>query len=368
VDSFPLTKYLVDHSRQLINQLIRHHLRDPKTAIFLLKRAHILHKAGKIRLASQKKGVQIPAFLIASIANRCNLNCLGCYARATGICDEDKSRRILAKDEWENIFHQAGALGISFCLLAGGEPLLRPDVLEAACQAKELVYPIFTNGTLFTKKAISLLQKNPHLIPIISMEGAPESTDERRGIGMGIIINEAMKSLKKAGIMMGVSITVTTKNMDHVLTDDFMDYLDKSGVQLVFLIEYVPMEQADHPLAFTPESRVQLLSKSQQLKHNHPRIALLSFPGDEVHLGGCLAAGRGFFHINPYGDAEACPFAPYSDRNLRNHSLYEVLSSPFFQALREEGLVGGEHDGGCSLFEHDQEVKAILASIQSSSK
>ena len=89
-------------------------------------------------------------------------------------------------------------------------------------------------------------------------------------------------------------------------------------------------------------------------------MMFLSFPGDEKFMGGCLAAGRGFFHINPQGEAEACPFSPYSDRNLKEHSLLEVLRSPFFAKLREAELVGGEHTGGCALFERDDEVRKLL--------
>ena len=89
-------------------------------------------------------------------------------------------------------------------------------------------------------------------------------------------------------------------------------------------------------------------------------MIFLSFPGDEKHMGGCLAAGRGFFHINAYGAAEACPFSPYSDRSLREHTLLEVLDSPFFARLQQESLVGGEHDGGCALFQKRAQVQALL--------
>lgn len=363
MDSFPLTTYLIQHSKQLLNQLFWQHLCRPKTALFLYKRASLLKKAGRLRLDYQQQGISIPTFLIASIANRCNLNCLGCYARATGICDDIPEKTPLSDTEWEDLFHQAASLGISFCLLAGGEPLLRQDVLQAACRTKEMIFPVFTNGTLFTKKTCDLFKENPHLIPIISLEGSLESTDLRRGKGIGLLVKDTMKAMKAAQLLMGVSITVTTKNMDQVFADSFLDSLADSGVRLLFLIEYVPIGEGDHQLAFTPDNRGKLLEKCLQAKKSQRRMPILTFPGDEINLGGCLAAGRGFFHINPYGDAEACPFAPYSDRNLREHSLLEVISSPFFHALRKAGLVGGEHDGGCSLFAHSQEVQAILASL-----
>ena len=50
-------------------------------------------------------------------------------------------------------------------------------------------------------------------------------------------------------------------------------------------------------------------------------IVLLCFPGDELSMGGCMAAGREFFHINSHGDAKPCPFSPYSDINVKDTSL-----------------------------------------------
>ena len=89
-------------------------------------------------------------------------------------------------------------------------------------------------------------------------------------------------------------------------------------------------------------------------------MLLISFPGDELRTDGCLAAGRGFFHINPQGGAEPRPFSPESDANLRNMSLRDALNSPLFRMLRAGGLLTGAHDGGCVLFEKRREVEAIL--------
>ena len=89
-------------------------------------------------------------------------------------------------------------------------------------------------------------------------------------------------------------------------------------------------------------------------------MVFISFPGDEKSSGGCLAAGRGFFHINAFGGAEPCPFSPYSDTSLKNISLKDALNSPLFLKLRENGNLEKEHIGGCVLFEQEQEVKKLL--------
>ena len=89
-------------------------------------------------------------------------------------------------------------------------------------------------------------------------------------------------------------------------------------------------------------------------------MLFLSFPGDEKASGGCLAAGRGFFHINSHGGAEPCPASPYSDINVRDTSLIEALNSKLFKSLRDGGILLDNHDGGCVLFEHQKEVEKLL--------
>ena len=60
--------------------------------------------------------------MIASITNRCNLKCRGCYARVR----KHTGRPELTDEQWAGLFAQAKELGVSVIMLAGGEPLLRP--------------------------------------------------------------------------------------------------------------------------------------------------------------------------------------------------------------------------------------------------
>lgn len=92
----------------------------------------------------------------------------------------------------------------------------------------------------------------------------------------------------------------------------------------------------------------------------HEDLVFVSFPGDEKSSGGCIAAGRGFFHINSHGGAEPCPFSPYSDINVRDTSVREALKSKLFTVLREGDYLKDDHDGGCVLFEKQGEVERIL--------
>ena len=97
------------------------------------------------------------------------------------------------------------------------------------------------------------------------------------------------------------------------------------------------------------------------LREVFPDTILLSFPGDERADGGCMAAGRGFFHINSHGGAEPCPFSPYSDVNVREQGLREAMHSRLFRELRDGDFLDDDHVGGCVLFEKREQVEAMLA-------
>jgi MoaA/NifB/PqqE/SkfB family radical SAM enzyme len=86
----------------------------------------------------------------------------------------------------------------------------------------------------------------------------------------------------------------------------------------------------------------------------------IAFPGDEDQYDGCLAAGRGFLHINPSGKVEPCPFAPFSDTDLRYGSLRDALNSDFLRNIRENHHLLKEGEGGCALWANRDWVAGIL--------
>ena len=356
-----INNYLNEGIKRLIGNIVKASLGNPRTALFMLNMQKVAANSKKKKEKYESMGIHIPAFLVSSITEECNLFCHGCYARSNGICGSGKTNKtILTPSEWESIFNEAAGAGILFNILAGGEPLVRKDVIAAAARQKKMIFPIFTNGTLIDNDYVELFFKNPNLIPVLSMEGFEQETDERRGKGIYSKIFSVMGNLKKNRILYGASVTVTSNNLTTVTSPGFITGLQELGCKLVFYVEYVPVEKGTEHLALPDRQKEELENTIARYKEKYSGMIFVSFPGDEKKMGGCLAAGRGFFHINPQGEAEACPFSPYSDRSLTSHTLIEVLQSPFFAKLRQAELVGGEHTGGCVLFERECEVKQLL--------
>ena len=361
-NNFDLEKYLNDGIEDIVKATIKATFKNPKGSIFFAKFANSAKKARERRKEYVKKGEHIPSFLIASITQKCNLNCAGCYAHFNNDFDEQQKpageRDEMSAEEWGDIFAEAVDLGVSAILLAGGEPLIRKDVIETATKYSELLFPIFTNATILDKEYFNLFDKHRNLIPVVSIEGDETSTDARRGKGVFDLTAQAMEQMKKQGLLFGASITVTSENLNDVTEEGFLKGLHEKGCRVVFYIEYVPVDNRD--ITLSQEQISSLDDKINSLRQNYDDLIIISFPGDEKEAGGCLAAGRGFIHINASGSAEPCPFSPFSDTNVKDVGLRNALKSKLFQGLKETGLLQEEHTGGCVLFQKRAEVEALM--------
>lgn len=358
---FDIQAYLAQGIEDLVRDAVRATLRNPRESAWLAHFARTSRTASRRREDNEARGLHVPSFLIASITSSCNLHCAGCYSRCTEATVDAEPRAQLTTDEWADIFRQADELGVSVILLAGGEPLLRQDVVEVAGSMPDLMFPIFTNGTFMDDVYMKLLDKHRNLIPIMSIEGNRSVTDARRGSGIYDILMRNMEELSRRGLVFGASVTVTTENLDEVCTAEFVDSLAKKGCKAIIYVEFEPMDEESAYLALGDPERDIMDARLTALRTGRDDVLFISFPGDEKASGGCMAAGRGFFHINSHGGAEPCPFSPYSDINVRETSLAEALDSQLFVSLRTSGLLEQEHMGGCVLHHNRTQVEALLA-------
>lgn len=359
-EQFELLDYMTKGIEILIRDSIKAAWQNPKESTFLLKFLRETRKAAKLREKYERENCHMPPFLIASITSRCNLHCIGCYSRCNNATNDEKPVDQLNSAEWDDIFSQAAELGVSFIILAGGEPLMRKDVIQRAGEHKEILFPIFTNGTFFDDSYYKLFDENRNLFPVISIEGDEIVTNTRRGQGIYEKIMQSMNELSERKLLFGNSVTVNKRNLDMVLSEEFIDRVAEKGCKVIFYVEYVPMEHENDILALSEEERTVLDRKIMELRKKYENVIFLSFPGDEKESGGCLAAGRGFFHINSHGGAEPCPFSPYSDINVRDTSLKAAIQSDFFRELKKRDILNGEHTGGCILVEKRKQVEEIL--------
>ena len=359
-EAFDLQAYMNESIESFMKSVLKATIKNPQESAYMIQFAAASKAAEKKRNAAEKNGEHIPSFLIASITSQCNLHCKGCYSRCNHATTDHAPVRQLSGEEWGNIFREADELGISFILLAGGEPMLRRDIIEAAGKRPSILFPIFTNGTFMDEKYFDLFSKCRNLIPVMSIEGKQAKTDQRRGKGIYEQLIRNMEELNRRGIVYGASVTVTTENIREVTSDTFLNTLSALGCKAIVFVEFVPVTEDSKELAPGDEEREYLFNEIDRLRREKPEMVYVSFPGDEKSSGGCVAAGRGFFHINSHGGAEPCPFSPYSDTNVRDTSLKEAIHSPLFTALRDGSILMEDHPGGCVLYEKRELVEQLL--------
>ena len=276
-ENFNLQDYLAEGAEIIVKDAIKASLKNPKESLFLARFAKHTRRASKIRQEYGRKGQNIPIFLIASITSSCNLHCTGCYSRANNSCSDDAPINQLSADEWEDIFNQAKGLGISFIVLAGGEPMIREDVIVKASQFDEILFPIFTNGTMLNDDFLKLFDENRNLVPIFSIEGDMEVTDSRRGEGVYNQLLDSMDMMKRNNIIFGASLTFTKGNLNDLLSREYINQLRDFGCKVIFFIEYVPINEDTIDLAPGDLTAAPLKLKRLSLRLRH-RKSLKSKP------------------------------------------------------------------------------------------
>jgi len=316
----------------------------PQSRASLMRILTCIPNAIKRRNLLRTQGVVVPPLLIISTTERCNLQCTGCYARAQ--CRDTESE--MTRTQIDNLLAQAVDAGCSIILLAGGEPLLCKDWMEAVASRTELLGLVFTNGTLMDDEQADWFAGNRNMIPLFSIEGDAEKTDKRRGHGVMEHVNRAMLLLFKRSVPFGLSVTTGEHNIKDVASKDFLLPFIRLGCRLSIFTEYVPVDDNEELLILTEESKIVLRNFCRKESAQEDML-LIAFPGDEKIYDGCLAAGRGFVHISTSGELEPCPFAAYSDRNVLGMSFMDALSSPLLHEIRQKSHLLHEGMGGCAL-------------------
>ena len=88
---------------------------------------------------------------------------------------------------------------------------------------------------------------------------------------------------------------------------------------------------------------------------------VLDFQNDAEYVGGCIAGGRNYFHINSEGDMEPCVFIHYSDSNIREKTILEGLQSPLFKAYYHNQPFNDNHLRPCPMLENPDCLRKMIA-------
>ncbi len=345
--------------RVFFSRFVRASLRNPSQAFFFAATLVRQVLAMRRRERFARAGLDVPPIVIFSITNRCNLRCKGCFAQAirTGTPDE------LSAAELRRIIGEADEIGVSFVIIAGGEPLTRPEIVEIVGAFPRVIFLLVTNGLLLDAQLVARLKRQPNTVPVLSIEGNEAETDDRRGKGVHQRLRARMNELRRAGVFFSLSFTVNRMNFDTVTDPSFVADAIAAGCGFFLFLEYTPIREGTEEWVIT-ESQRQRMGEIVARFRSRFRAVFIAVPWDETEVGGCLAAGRGFVHISPEGNLEACPLAPFSDTSLRELPLKQALQSRLLALLREKHDTFDDTEGGCSLWKERDRIAEMAASEQ----
>ncbi len=314
----------------------------------------------EVRANREKYHCNIPWQILIDPTSACNLKCKGCWAAEYG------HRQNLTYDEMNSVIAQGRELGTHFYMFTGGEPLIRKNDIIRLCEENpDCAFMAYTNGTLIDDAFCEEVLRVGNLAFALSIEGTEESNDFRRGEGAYARTMQAMETLKKHRCLFGISVCYTRQNLDYVISDEFVDLMVDAGVKYAWYFNYMPVGHgADEDLIPRPDQRKTMyfwLRKMRNSATGKP-LMVIDFQDDGEYVGGCIAGGRNYFHVNSAGDMEPCVFIHYSDANIRTHTVLQALKNPLFMAYYHGQPFNENHLRPCPMLENPDKLREIVHS------
>lgn len=347
---------LYQYISRIIDETDRHEL---KTFVLNFLYEAMSRGTSLIHQARAKYQCNVPWLILMDPTSACNLKCTGCWAAEYG------HKLNLTLEEMDNLISQGKELGIYYYMYTGGEPLVRKNDLIKLCEMHpDCAFISFTNGTLVDEAFVKELKRVGNLYLAISLEGFEEANDDRRGKGVYQKVMHAMDLLKENGIIFGTSIAYTRNNIEYVTSDEFIDMEISKGVKFSMYFHLMPVgNDASPELMPTVEQRLMIKDRLRQIRamKDGKGLFCFDFQNDGEYVGGCIAGGRNYFHINANGDAEPCVFIHYSNSNIRENTLIEILQSPLFMAYHNNQPFNDNHLRPCPMLENPDVLPRLVA-------
>ena len=314
--------------------------------------------APRRRAAMEQHNCNVPWAILMDPTSACNLHCTGCWAAEYG------HKLNLSYEDLDRIITQGKELGIYFYMYTGGEPLVRKaDIIKLCEKHYDCEFHAFTNGTLVDDAFCEEMQRVGNLSLSISLEGFEEVNDLRRGVGVYDKVMAAMDKLKSHGLIFGTSICYTSKNIETVTSDEFLDMIIEKGCRFTWYFHYMPVgNDAAVDLLPTKEQREYMYHRVREIRGatGGKQIYAMDFQNDGEFVGGCIAGGRNYCHINANGDVEPCVFIHYSSANIKEVSLLEALKQPLFMAYRDHQPFNNNHLRPCPMLENPEILQEMV--------
>ena len=177
--------------------------------------------SGLLQFSKDKKPV-----VVWNCTRTCNLKCEHCYALS-----DAKRYDQLSTEEAKAMIDDLADFGAPVLLFSGGEPCVRPDLVELMQHAKDrgMRVVISTNGTLITPELARRFAEVGLSYVGVSFDGDPETHDRFRGVeGSFDAALQGLKNAQDAGIKVGLRFTINKHNWEEI--NDIFDLMQANGI------------------------------------------------------------------------------------------------------------------------------------------
>lgn len=223
-----------------------------------------------------------PTYVDFSLTPYCNLKCDFCYASA---CGRKGNNAPLSLEDLKKAFDELDELEVLRVGFEGGEPFLRPDIIDILKEADKhnFTYYINSNGTLITDKYARELAKTDVDKICVSIDGPnPEINDESRGVsGAFELTKKGIKKLMKYNINVDGVLTLSNINKDYVI--ETFEYMKSLGIKnaVIMLLASVGSNANDkYNLSFKDWSEILIKLTTLKKKHKLPVNLSIVPPGE----------------------------------------------------------------------------------------
>lgn len=288
--------------------------------------------------------------------NACNMYCDHCYREAGCKAEEE-----LSTSEAKTMLEQIARAGFKIMIFSGGEPLLRPDILELVAYATKLgLRPVFgTNGTLITLDMAKKLKEAGAMGMGISLDSmdAKKHNEFRKFPNAWEGAVQGMKNCREAGLPFQIHTTVMDWNSHELeAMTDFAVELGAAAHHFFFLVptgraktieaESLRAEQYEAVLT-------RIMKKQTEVDIELKPTCAPQFMRIAAQMGvktrfrrGCLA-GTAYCIISPRGKVQPCAYL--------NMELGDVRETPFDEIWKNSEVLNTlrtlEYKGGCGTCE-----------------
>ena len=303
----------------------------------------------------KKENCNVPWAILLDPTSACNLHCTGCWAAEYG------HNLNLDLETIDRIIRQGKEMGTYMYIYTGGEPMVRKADLIRICEMHpDCEFLTFTNATLIDEAFCQEMLRVRNFVPAISLEGFEDANDGRRGQGDFRKVKEAMQLLKKHKLPFGISTCYTSANYDDISSEAYFDMIIEAGALFVWFFQYMPVgNEAVPELLPTPEQRKTVYERVRKFRETKP-IFSMDFQNDAEFVGGCIAGGRSYLHINAAGDVEPCVFIHYSNVNIHDCTLLDALKSPLFMAYHDGQPFNENMLRPCPMLENPERLREMV--------